>query len=137
MGFAEPDADAELLGVPAQPAPKDPLTLPHLDLKEGEQAAPTLALQAMLARHSATADPELVGALTERVADDARGALAGLTGEVRAAIEAAHSMQDLAHRLTALDLDPKQLTEAMARGLALAQLVGQAALLDELARPGR
>ena len=76
--------------------------------------------------------PELVEALTQRLAEEADGAMAGLTDAIRAEFEAAHSMRDLVHRLDRLKLDPAQFAEAMTRGLALAQLVGQAALVEEL-----
>jgi hypothetical protein len=87
----------------------------------------------------AEASPELVERLTERVAAEAAGALAGMTGRVRRAFEEATDMRDLAHRLAQLHLPQQQFAEAMARGMALAHLAGQAELLDEvgLARHAR
>jgi hypothetical protein len=72
-----------------------------------------------------------VEALTARVAADAAGALAGMTGAVRHAFDQAHDMRDLAHRLAALRLPDHAFAEAMARGMALAHLAGQAELLHE------
>ncbi len=51
---------------------------------------------------------------------------------MRAAIDGAEDMADLVKRLDALQLDPTAFAQAMQRGLAIAHLVGQAALLDEL-----
>jgi hypothetical protein len=92
------------------------------------------ALRGLLSRHATQPEPDLVEALTERLAEDAQGALAGLAAPIRQAFEEATDMQDLARRLSLLQLDPRALAEAMGRGLALAHLVGQAALLDELRR---
>jgi len=78
------------------------------------------------------AEPEVIDQLVARLAEDAAGALNGLTGQVRAAFDQAHSMQDLVHRLRALKLKPDELAEAMARGMALAEIVGQAAVVQEL-----
>lgn len=85
----------------------------------------------LLARH-AERDEDTIDRLTGRMAQDAQGALAGLTDEVRAAVEQAVDLPDLARRLAALRLDERAFAEALARGMALAQLVGQAELLDQL-----
>jgi hypothetical protein len=72
--------------------------------------------------------------MTQRLADDAAGALAGMTETIRAAFEAASDMTDLSHRLQRLQLPQAEFAEAMTRGAALAQLVGQASLVAELRR---
>ncbi|GGG30911.1 hypothetical protein GCM10010964_18560 [Caldovatus sediminis] len=127
LGLSEPAPEAEVLGGRAAPAPGG-----------GPPPAPAPALQTtlrgLLARHLREPEPDLVEALTERLAEDAQGALAGLAAPIRRAFEEATDMQDLARRLSLLQLDPRALAEAMGRGLALAHLVGQAALLDELRR---
>jgi hypothetical protein len=81
---------------------------------------------------STEADPEILETLTERLAVDAAGALAGLTDQVRHAFTQATDLRDLAHRVHALKLKPDAFAEAMARGMALANLVGQASLVEEL-----
>ncbi len=86
---------------------------------------------ALLSLHS-EGDTEVLDALTARLTQDAAAALHGLTGQVRATFDAATSMRDLVHRLHALKLKPVELGEAMARGMALAELVGQAAVVEEL-----
>jgi phage gp29-like protein len=85
----------------------------------------------------AQADPEILEALTERLGQEAAGALAGLTDQVRQAFEQATDLRDLAHRVHALKLKPAAFAEAMARGMALAQLVGQANLVEELGTHAR
>ncbi|MBV6650723.1 MAG: DUF935 domain-containing protein, partial [Hoeflea sp.] len=75
---------------------------------------------------------DLVEALTERLEQDAAGAMGGMIEEVRLALEQASDLRDAAERLSRLNLDPDQLTEAMAGGMALAHLAGQATLIDSL-----
>lgn len=82
--------------------------------------------------HARQKEPEYVERLTRALAQDAAGALAGLKDKVRAEFEAATDMPDLMSRLERLQLDPADLREAVARGMALAHLVGRAAVLDEL-----
>ena len=107
-------------------APFDPKTEPP------EQ----VAKQALSVRTElpAAVDPELIDALTRRLALDAQGALTGLTDQVRDAIDAASDMQDLWDRLESLQLDPAAFQSAMQRGMAVGFLTGQAALLDEIKR---
>ena len=94
------------------------------------------ALQSMMTRalkaRAQTADPLIVQAIGDRLAQDAKGALVGLTHQVRAIVEEAPDLPMLMHRLQALELDPEQLTLAIQRGVAIAQLAGQASLLDEI-----
>jgi hypothetical protein len=59
-----------------------------------------------------------------------------LSPAARAQFDAATDMRDLAHRLHNMKLPTDQFADAMARGMALAHMVGQAELLDEL-HPGR
>ena len=73
-----------------------------------------------------------LAALDARMAREAAGALAGMTAQIREAFEAAHDMQDLAERLSKLKLNDEDFAQAMTRGMALANLAGQAALMDEL-----
>ena len=134
LQLTPPEPEDEVIGGVA-PAPVDKPELPRLQVTprvtaQSEQPAPGF-LGRLITRH-AEAPPELVEALTQRLAEEADGAMAGLTDAIRAEFEAAHSMRDLVHRLDRLKLDPAQFAEAMTRGLALAQLVGQAALVEEL-----
>lgn len=82
--------------------------------------------------HAKQREPEYVERLTSALAQDAAGALAGLKQQIRAEFEAATDLPDLMTRLEKLELEPAELREAMARGMALANLVGRAAVLDEL-----
>lgn len=74
----------------------------------------------------------MIDALTDRLEQDAAGALAGLTEEIRAVLMNAQNLHDAADQLARMELSPDQLAVAMARGMALAHLAGQATLLDEL-----
>lgn len=126
------DGDETIGGVTPQAPPSPDIIHPPVT-PPGAQTEMSSLLRGLIARH-AEADPALMEALTERLAKDAAGAVAGLTSDVRHAFEAASDLHDLARRVHALKLDPAAFAEAMARGMALAQLVGQAALLDELHR---
>jgi len=89
-----------------------------------------------VSRHAANVGSEtpdeVIELLTDRLAQEAAGAMAGLTEGVRAVFHNATDMRDLAARLHRLKLPPDEFGEAMARGLALAELVGQASLIEEL-----
>jgi phage gp29-like protein len=131
LQFTKPDDGDEILQAPAAdadkpPAPPAPVTNPN-----GGGMAGMSFLNRFLTLHSTQVLPEL-DALEERLRREAAGALAGLTDEVRAEFEAAHSMQDLATRLQKLKLDDTAFGDAMSRGMALAHLVGQAAVLDDI-----
>jgi phage gp29-like protein len=111
-----PEKGAEILGGRAAATPPTP---------------PAKLGRALHAR-GLVADDEMVARLTDRLERDAAGAMQGLTDEVRSALEGASSLHDALARLERLDLDPTAFAEAMRRGLALAHLAGQAALIDDL-----
>lgn len=119
-------------GRPAAPLPGLGAPLdPKAGLAPGQLPAGELTRH-LVSLHASAPDPDHVAALSRRVAEDAAGALAGLTEEIRNAFDAASDMQDLVARLERLQLDPTAFAEAMHRGMALAFLTGRAALLDEL-----
>ena len=128
----KPQAGDEVVGGRA-PTPEPPLPKPQLPIPTG---APTglhaRRLLGSLVTLQAAEAPEAVEALSDRLAEDAAGALAGLQDDIRAEFDAATDLRDLAERLSRLQLDPAAFAEAMARGMALAHIVGQADLLDEL-----
>ncbi|MGN6777582.1 DUF935 domain-containing protein [Rhizobium sp.] len=132
MGIPAPKPDAELVGGrmvnPSQANPGEPTSA-----RQNKKA-----LQAMFDRlfdgtHTRQTPDEIVDALTERLEQDAAGAMNGMVDEVKAALMSATDLRDAAERLAALDLSADELTEAMARGMALAHLAGQASLLDDIA----
>ena len=130
FGLSAPEPDDELLGPKTDAAAGEkPLGAPA----EGEpdmQAVRSLAGR-LLTRH-AEQHPEIVERLVERVANEASGALAGMTERVRREFDRATDLADLAERLAKLSLPKTEFTQAMARGMALAHLVGQADLLAEI-----
>jgi phage gp29-like protein len=137
LDLTEPDPDeTDVVGgvTPApvdQPAiPKPAVTPPETQSAVSPMFGPLLEL---MTHHAAVPD-ELVAAMSARLAEDASGALAGLTGDVRAVFDAADSLEDLQARLRRLKLPTGAYAEAMARGMALAQLVGQASVVAELGR---
>lgn len=104
-------------------------------LFESEGRAPELnSVRKMLhAREKQSPTEDIVGKLTDRLQDDAAGALAGLTEEIRTVLMSAETIADAADQLARMKLSPDELSQAMARGMALAHLAGQAALIDDIA----
>jgi len=158
LTLPDPGEDDELLGAPAKAAPgkaagefggapRPPGTEGDPE-EEGEEAGEDRAAQeadeeameqaaappAMLSRLTQRRDlnREMLDALTERMALEAQGALSGLTAQVKREFMAATSMEDLAGRIDRLKLRHDDFAKAMRAGFALANLVGEAAALDEL-----
>lgn len=129
MSIPEPDKDAELVGgrttSPLQPA--DPVKGP-------QSARQTLDRLFASAAHTRDAPPDHVSLLADRLEREAGDVMDGLIDEVRQALNQATSLRDAADRLTKLKLEPDALAEAMARGMALAHLAGQASLIEDLDR---
>ena len=97
-------------------------------------AAPALqSLRHLVALQSAGATPDIVGRLTDKLALDARAALAGMEDRIRAVFETAPDLHAAAEQLATLNLEPDAFAAAMQRGIALAHLMGRAELLDEIA----
>jgi phage gp29-like protein len=131
LNMEKPAAGEPTIG--ADPASAD-VKPSNRDLQDAPDIDPALQsmMQRTLAMHAQTSSPELVQLMTERLARDAEGALGGLTDQVRAVINEARDMRDLVKRLQALELDTDAMTTALQRGMAIANLAGQAALLDEI-----
>lgn len=135
LGFTAPAESAN--GKPVRmvggrtPAPSASALPPAVDDKKALELNSRF-LDSLFDLHARQKEPEYVARLTRVLAQDAAGALAGLKDKVRAEFEAAIDMPDLMSRLERLQLDPAELREAMARGMALAHLTGRAAVLDEL-----
>ena len=130
LGLTAPEKADEVLTAPVATGPEKLLRVdkpddPTSDMQSRRWLGKLLTLQS-------EASPELVERLTERVGADAAGALAGMTAAVRQAFDDATDLHDLAHRLSRLELPEQEFARAMARGMALAQLVGQADLLAEI-----
>ena len=124
----------------AAPAPENPEEAQYIPPLRDTPANNPLATQServtrwlghLVARH-VEAKPDLIAVMTERLAAEASHALGGMTDRIRTEFEAAADMNDLARRLSKLDLDADEFAEAMTRGIALAELVGQAALVQQL-----
>jgi phage gp29-like protein len=125
LGIPAPKKDAVLVG---GRAPVTPATNPN---KSGQTLHQTMT--ALFANASPNVEnADLLDGLTARLEQDAAGAMNGLIEEVRQALMQATDLNDAAARLSRLDLNADQLTEAMARGMSLAHLAGQAALIDSL-----
>lgn len=139
LQLTKPQEGDEVIGGVA-PTPAPPLVKPSLPIPTGmpslRSAQSSQLFGTLLTRQSEQA-PETVAALTDHLAADAAGALAGMTETVRQAFEAATDLPDLAERLSRLQLDSAAFAEAMSRGLALANLLGRAEVAAELGLPAR
>lgn len=138
LGFSDPakprkdGKPVELIGGrPTPPAPALPGLGAPLKPQAGDQT-PLDIVRHLVSRHASAPEPDIVDRLTERLAQDAAGAMAGLTDEIRAAFDAATDLPDLADRLARMSLDQTRLAEAMGRAMALSHLAGRAALLEEV-----
>jgi phage gp29-like protein len=135
LQLTKPEAGDELVGGRAPDAVDKP-TIPSPTRSmpaDGFTAAPGTWLAGLFTAHPSLPE-ETVANLTQRLGEEAAGALHGLTEEVRTAFMTARGLDDLKDRLHGLKLDRADYGEAMARGLALAHLVGQAELLEEIGR---
>lgn len=130
LGLDDPEAGDETIGgkPPVPDVTRPPITPPKDPLSANMRGA---LLRDLVSLHAEQA-PELVAALSARLAEDAQGALAGMTDAVRSEMEQADSLHDLAERLSRLALPEGELARAMQRGMALAQIAGQASLIAEL-----
>lgn len=132
LTLPDPQEDDELLGAPAAAAPGTPAGAAGGPPRPAPNAGPSVPAMVVSLVERLGKNAELQEALAERVALDMQGALTGLTDQVRREFEAAADMGDLQVRLTALRLDATEYGSAMAAALALAHLVGQASVLDEI-----
>lgn len=140
LGIPEPGANAVLVGgrapapVPVPGLAADPTRPPPPGLKPGAQPPTMHHVGRLLSkvRHAKQLPDDVVEQLADRLSEEAASALDGMIDEVRAALSAATDLRDAAERISRLNLSPDDLTEAMARGMALAHLAGQAALIDDL-----
>jgi len=163
LQLTKPEGDDEVLRMPAMPAAgaggaagaspatTNPIAKEVLKIRANQHPeinpdSLTRALHArrsfgqFLTMHAATAAAPAQAdfeALEARIAREATGALAGLADQVRVALQSADSLPDAVQKLQALDLNADEFAEAMARGMALAHLAGQAALLDEISSEAR
>lgn len=127
LGLSAPEKDDEIIGGRQTPAVTARDSQTPGDTQTARQALDRL----FTSTHSAQQqDP--VDVLTARLERDAAGAMNGMIDEVRQVLMHATDLRDAAERLSRLDLSADELTEAMARGMALAHLAGQASLIDSI-----
>lgn len=128
LGIPEPEEGDELVGGRAA-APATPPEGEDGDALRKEQQSFRRLFRSRQAREE---QDDHVDRMTRRLEEETAGALAGLADEIRAALEQATDLRDAADRLSRMQLTPDALSDAMARGMALSHLAGQAALLDDL-----
>ncbi|WP_160009792.1 DUF935 domain-containing protein [Rhizobium sp. 18055] len=134
MGIPTPKAQAILVGgrTPAPAAVDDPIISPAKTDKPEKTVHSAFNGLFEKSAHSRSSNDDLIDSLTERLERDAAGAVGGMVDEVRKVLMTATDLRDVAERLAKLELSTDDLTEAMARGMALAHLAGQASLIDDL-----
>ncbi len=127
LGAPAPKKDAEVIGG------RRPTAIDRLFESDGKEPARNTVKRLLHARQEQSPTEDIIGKLTDRLQEDAAGALAGLTEDIRAALEESQDLAEAADRLARLKLSPDELATAMARSMALAHLAGQAALIDDIA----
>lgn len=133
LDLTAPEEGDEIIGGVAPPPVNDlkvPVDTPETQASRGAGFGP---LRELILAHAEVPE-EVVERMSARLAAEAEGAMAGLTGAVRAAFDGAEDMVDLQHRLDRLKLPQAEYAAAMTRGLALANLVGAASVMAELGR---
>lgn len=129
LGLSDPAPDVPRIGgrVAPQPGAALPIAKPE---------APPPALHAIrrlaVSRHATAPQPEMIDALTARLAEDAAGAMGGLVAQVEAAFDETDDWGVIGARLAAMQLDPTDLARAIGQGMAIAHLAGAAAVIDEI-----
>lgn len=126
LGAPAPKEGSEIIGGQPPSAAQDLLD------REGRKPALNSVRRFMHTSERKPQSGHVIETLTDRLEQDAAGALAGLTEEIRTVLMNAQDLHDAANQLARMELTPDRLAEAMARGMALAHLAGQAALLDEI-----
>jgi phage gp29-like protein len=123
IGLREPEADEEVLTPPA------PRALPGLDPTVSEPAKPG-AEKATAAQDAPPRDA--ADDLADRLDRVARGAVDAMIGELRALVEGAASLQDVADGLLERrpGMKPDALAELLRQALALAELMGRSDIVD-------
>lgn len=140
LGIPAPKPDAELVGgrqaKPAMPGgdedPEDNPSGKKKPAKKGEEKTLHQVFDRLFASAHARQETDMVEIMASRMERETAGAMAGMIEEVRQALMQATDLRDAAERLAKLELSPDDLAEAMARGMALAHLAGQAALIDDI-----
>lgn len=134
MGIPTPKSDAVVVGgrKPEPVAGGDPVVLPIA--KPRQEKTVHSAFDALFEKsaHARSTNDDIIDTLTTRLERDTAGAMGGMLEEVRTALMQATDLRDAGERLAKLQLSTDDLAEAMARGMALAHLAGQASLMDDL-----
>lgn len=128
LGIPAPKEGAELVGGRVE------TTVPPEDKPQPKQLTAKQSLDRLFASAHSREEPDLLDKLTDRLEKDAAAAMDGMIDEVREILSSATDLRDAARKLADLDLSADALAEAMARGMTMAHLIGQAALIDDLKR---
>ncbi|WP_083813655.1 DUF935 domain-containing protein [Gluconobacter morbifer] len=112
---------------------QQPQTMPA---QQPEQTALHTQIGRLLELHVQSEGPELVELMTRRLARDASAGLSRMTESARRVVEQAGSLEAMENGLKALDLPTQEFEDAMANGIAIAQMAGQAQMLQQMHRRG-
>ncbi|NNV20662.1 DUF935 domain-containing protein [Ochrobactrum pseudogrignonense] len=128
LGAPAPKEGGEVIGG------RQPSAMDRLFESEGREPSRNAVKRLLHARQESSPTDDIIESLTDRLQEDAAGALGGMAQEIRDVLENSKDLSEAADKLARMQLDPDALAEAMTRGMALAHLAGQAALIDDLAR---
>lgn len=128
LGIPAPKEGAELVGGRVE------TVVPPEDKPQPKPLTAKQSLERLFGSAHSREEPDLLEKLTDRLEKDAAAAMDGMIDEVREILFSATDLRDAAHKLAGLKLSAEDLAEAMARGMTMAHLIGQAALIDDLKR---
>lgn len=128
LGIPAPKEGAELVGGRVE------TVVPPEDKPQPKPLTAKQSLDRLFASAHTREEPDLLEKLTDRLEKDAAAAMDGMIDEVREILFSATDLRDAARKLADLELSAEDLAEAMARGMTMAHLIGQAALIDDLKR---
>ncbi|MRH93902.1 DUF935 domain-containing protein [Agrobacterium tumefaciens] len=126
LGIPTPATGAELVGG------RETTVVPPEDKPQPKPLTAKQSLDRLFASAHSREEPDLLEKLTDRLEKDAAAAMDGMIDEVRDILFSATDLRDAARKLADLKLSAEDLAEAMARGMTMAHLIGQAALIDDL-----
>ncbi|MFT9448420.1 MAG: DUF935 family protein [Gluconobacter japonicus] len=155
LGFSEPEDGEDVVGgrapttsvtpahtLPAEvrPAKEEPpqasAPTPQDEAEAGTKQTLHSQLGQVLIRHTRDNGPGLVSALSASAARECAEGFAAMCRPAQDAYEQATSLEDFRARLEAMKLPPEQLADAMANAIMVAEMAGEAMILDQMRTDG-
>ena len=121
---------------PSVKQPRDEDQAVQIQPPENERVALHTQIGRLVDLHVQSEGPQLIELMTQRLGRDAMAGLSQMTEAVRDVVETSTSLEDMKDRLESLKLPDAEFADAMATGIAIAQMAGQAQMLQQMTRRG-